>query len=156
MEGHHSFGGIRAWCRKGGAVEERVMSLSVWTALFWIVAIFASAFYGWKAVDIFVPPAQRDPSWAWRLHQRWLNFLGAFVGWMALWLLSKKFAPCMVDQCINDVGWLHVVGALVAFVGVTGHLPYFVVSLVGGVAGLAGALAEAIAKYVSKLAGHGS
>jgi len=56
---------------------------------FWILAFSASLFYGWKATDIFnVFPFK--PSWAWTLHQRWLNFSGSFVGWIALWFLGQK------------------------------------------------------------------
>jgi hypothetical protein len=119
--------------------------------VFWLVALIASVLYGWNAWYIFVSPSE-PPSRAQKWHQRWLNFLGALVGWTALWLLAKKFfVPCVVAQCINDVGALDVVGALVAFVGVTGYLPYTVVSLVSGVALLAGKLVEVLATWVATL-----
>jgi hypothetical protein len=132
--------------------------------VFWIVALIASGLYGWNAWIIFVSPS--PPSWVQQQwHQRWLNFLGALVGWTALWLLLRKFgtcvvdpalrkfAPCVVGQCINDVGALDVVGALVAFVGVTGHLPYVVIGLVSGIPVLARKLVEVLATLVAATLG---
>jgi hypothetical protein len=45
---------------------------------------------------------------------------------------------------------MHAAVALVAFVGITGYLPSTVVSLVMGVGGLAGKLAEVLASWVAK------
>jgi hypothetical protein len=123
------------------------------TGLYWLVAVIASALYGWNAVAIFLPsPSASEPARAraWWWHQRWLNFLGAFVGWVALWFLLREFGTCVVAECVADIGAWDVVGALVAFVGVTGYLPSTLVSLVSGVGGLAGKLAEVLAAWVAR------
>ena len=130
------------------------MTIEFWAAFgYWAVALVASLLYGWYAVAIFkVPMETREhkppPAWDW--HQRWLNFLGAIVGWLALWLLLRKFGGCVFSQCSADIGAWDVVGALVAFVGVTGYLPNSVVSLVSGLGGLAGKLAEVLSAWVAR------
>jgi hypothetical protein len=118
---------------------------------YWIVALVASALYGWHAVTIFLEPQEpseshRSTAWAW--HQRWLNFLGALVGWFALWFLVRAFGACVFAACTVELGPWHAVAALIAFVGVTGYLPNTVVSLVSGIGGLAGKLAEVLASFV--------
>jgi hypothetical protein len=122
-------------------------------AVYWVVALVASGLYGWHAVEIFkahIAAREESPSKSWWWHQRWLNFLGALVGWLALWLLLRKFLGCMLGDCDADVGAWDVVGALVAFVGVTGYLPNTVVSLVSGVGALAGKLAEVLTEWVAR------
>ncbi|MCC4113727.1 hypothetical protein LLG90_00010 [Aromatoleum toluclasticum] len=123
------------------------------TGVYWMVAFIASALYGWHAVNIFkshVGEREQQPHNAWCWHQRWSYFLGALVGWLALWLLIRKFGGCVFGDCAADVGVLDVVGAFVAFVGVTGHLKDTVVSLVSGIGGLAGKLAEVLSAWVAR------
>lgn len=130
------------------------MAMDGWmAAVYWVVALTASGLYGWHAVAIFkahIAEREAPPPSAWWWHQRWLNFLGAFVGWLALWFLLRKFVGCLFADCAANVGAWDVVGALVAFVGVTGYLPGTVVSLVSGVGGLAGRLAEVLTAWVAR------
>ena len=130
------------------------MAIEGWTAvIYWVVALVASGLYGWHAVAIFkahIAERGEQPPRAWWWHQRWLNFLGALVGWLALWLLLRKFLGCVFGDCVATVGAWDVVGALVAFVGVTGYLPGTVVSLVSGVGGLAGKLTEVLSAWVAR------
>jgi hypothetical protein len=53
-----------------------------------VVGLAASSFYAWKAVEIFTdtndPYIQKKNNLrSWRLHQRWLNFVGSLAGWAA-------------------------------------------------------------------------
>jgi len=130
------------------------MQPDLWFSLsYWLIALVASALYGWHAVTIFIQPPQpgetrRPTAWVW--HQRWLNFVGALVGWVALWFLFRGFGSCFLASCAGEFSGVYAVVALVAFIGITGYLPNTVVSLVAGVGALAGRLAEVIASWVAK------
>lgn len=122
------------------------------TTVYWAIAIVASLLYGWHAVSIFkahIAGVESQPPTAWWWHPRWLNFLGALVGWTALWLLLRKFSACIFQQCSSDPSAWDVAGAFVAFIGVTGYLPATVVSLVAGVGALAGKLTETLNAWIS-------
>ncbi len=125
----------------------------IFAVAYWVVALGASGLYAWHAVTIFTQSRQPDElprpkPWIW--HQRWLNFVGALAGWLALWILVKAFGACLYSACGVEFGAIHAVGALIAFVGITGYLPSTVVSLVAGVGGLAGKLTELVASWVAK------
>ena len=89
------------------------MHPETWTSIvFWLVALAASVLYGWNAVAIHSPPRKKAKDRsneeskeelvypiAWWWHQRWLNFLGALVGWLALWFLGRKYVAC--HSCPN-------------------------------------------------------
>ncbi len=130
------------------------MAIETWMAVvYWLIALLASVLYGCFAVAIFkahIAEREERPPKAWWWHQRWLNFLGALVGWLALWFLLRKFLGCLFGDCRVDLGAWDVVGALVAFVGITGYLPNAIVSLVSGVGALAGKLAEMLATWVAR------
>ncbi len=122
------------------------------TVLYWLVALLISLFYGFKAIKIFEPSVdEKDKSRrAWRWHQRWLNFLGSLVGWIALWFLVRKFSPSLFQDIHAEISLWDVIGALIAFIGVTGYLPFTIVTTVSGVGSFAGKLAELVASWMSK------
>jgi hypothetical protein len=104
-----------------------------------LVALIASALYGWYAVKIFLGvPSQEDLKkhyahrnfLSWRNHQRWLNFSGSIVGWICLWILGVKFVPFAIADSYPSLSWGDVGLAFVAFVGITGYLPFAVVTIV--------------------------
>lgn len=115
-------------------------------AAFWLVALVASVLYGWKAVEIHIgvtnisPEKQPGPAWWW--HQRWLNFLGSLVGWLALWFTIGKLWPCAIAPCSGPLTLWDAVIASVAFVGVTGYIPMAVVGFVSGAAALSAKAGE--------------
>jgi hypothetical protein len=135
--------------------------MDTWTAVFfWCIALVASALYGWKAVEIHSPPKKKatdaedheltsyPSSWWW--HQRWLNFLGALVGWIALWLLTRKFVPCLFADCTVAPNAWDVVASFLAFIGITGFLPGTVVSSLNSFSGLSAKLTELLASWITK------
>ena len=100
---------------------------------FAMAAVGGSAFYGIKAVEIFDVPT-KDRKWSWLQHQRWFNFLGASVGWIALWFLARDVnaAGLSIDFTSQQV----LLGIL-AFAGVTGHVPLGFSGVLQGVTELA-------------------
>ncbi len=114
---------------------------------YWVIAVAASALYGWKAVEIFtdVPSQRSRPPAAWWWHQRWLNFLGSLVGWVALWILGRKLVPCVAGRCNPGLEGSYALLGFLAFVGVTGYLPYGVVGILTGASTLAAKATEVVA-----------
>jgi len=114
---------------------------SLWHWLFWLAAIVASLFYGIKACTIFEVAVAGKPT-AWRLHQFWFNFIGAITGWIAAWPLVGAAFVCANSGCPTEVSASSVALFLLAFIGITGHLPLAVFGLLGG-------LKELVAKLLS-------
>ena len=96
----------------------------------WVVSLVCSLVYGIAAPRYYWPDDKRqyrdkhdkhDPEtfWVvwWWIHQPIFNFLGAFVGWAVLYWLCYSVEP-------RDVGIAHFVGLAIAFLGITGNLPY--------------------------------
>jgi hypothetical protein len=120
--------------------------------LFWSAAFLGSGFYGWCAVEIFLPLEvtlqtadlrKHKEKCSWRVHQRWLNFAGSMVGWWCLWVVGVKvwpFWPFVIAS--ESLTWGDAGLAFVAFLGVTGFIPYAATTLIvtayGTVAKLAG------------------
>ena len=82
--------------------------------------LVASLLYGWNACAIFSEPPDGKP-WAWKVHQFWFNFLGSAAGWIACSILVSKWRA--------DSGHIDWLLAVVAFIGMTGHMPKAVSSV---------------------------
>lgn len=81
------------------------------------IAIFFALIYGSLSVFIFVKPdIYKKQKWYWWLHQIWFNACGAFIGWFALYYVW--------ETDINNFKIEHFVSLIVAFLGITGYLPY--------------------------------
>ncbi|MFN0315332.1 MAG: hypothetical protein ACKVQA_09875 [Burkholderiales bacterium] len=108
------------------------MTLTIPWYIFASIALVFSIFYGWKACDIFDVWTQ-DKKLAWKIHQFWLNLAGSIVGWAALWAATGgTLLTVHPTLSITDAVLL-----LIAFVGITGYLPYAVVGLLQGLVALA-------------------
>jgi hypothetical protein len=88
-----------------------------------IPAILFSLFYGLSAFKIFDAPTC-GKHWTWVIHQIWFNLLGAATGWSALWVLYLRAA----HQDPFDI-W-NLLLFVLAFIGITGHMPRTIVGLV--------------------------
>jgi hypothetical protein len=113
--------------------------------LFWSLAFIGSGFYGWCAVEIFLPLEftqqtadlrEHKKKRSWRVHQRWLNFSGSMVGWWCLWVVGVKVWPLWPFVIASEsLTWGDAALAFVAFLGVTGLIPYAATRLVDTVSG---------------------
>ena len=91
----------------------------------WGALLFAG-FFGWRSVYIFVhPDIYRIKKCDWWLYQFWFNFVGAFIGWVVVYYIWE------ID--ISEFEIKHFVALIIAFLGITGNLPY--VALVGRIRG---------------------
>ena len=103
---------------------------------FFAFAVLFSIFYALKAIDIFTGSKSADMSGPQKIHQYWLNFVGSAVGWCCLWFVGLKVVGHISSGTDPEIGWPYACVALVAFVGITGYLPFTVVKLVNSVGGL--------------------
>lgn len=110
----------------------RIKVLYLW---FFTTALAVSGFYGVYAFAIFGGdvPTKRSQ----RAHQFWFNFVGSLFGWVALFFLVQKFMPVASGAKVPDVGFWDVVLSLIAFAGITGHLPWVFVDLKFAIAAIA-------------------
>jgi hypothetical protein len=90
------------------------------TAIYALIAIIGTLFYG---VGCFLIWGDAQMPSAHRWHQHWFNIAGATIGWIAGWpvfdhwfLLSER--PTFAA----------IVLLLISFIGITGHLPHFLVT----------------------------
>jgi hypothetical protein len=92
--------------------------------LFLIVAVSFSCWYGKNAPEALeVSEADKDriaKSRPLRKHQWWLNFLGSFVGWSLAYVVLHHVYPSYTFGPGDGIL------AFLAFIGMTGHLPFVV------------------------------
>ena len=89
-----------------------------WDNPFLFLGLLWAAFFGWRAVHIFIDEqAYEKKKWDWWTYQVLFNALGAFMGWVALWAVWDFGFP---------LATVHFVLGLIAFLGITGNLPYAV------------------------------
>ena len=103
-----------------------------WTVLFWTLAFIFSTFYGLKAVIIFIDPKPANKPVSWKIHQFWINFLGAIVGWISLWLLLPNLINSFCNNDINIFSFGDLLLLIISFVGITGYFPITVVGIALG------------------------
>ena len=114
-------------------------------ATFALVGLIFSVFHGAMAADIFMSAdARKGKSWAWHVHQFWLNFCGSVAGWAALWFIIEKVSALLVSPGSAAPQWSDAALFFLAFLGVTGYLPFAIVTSV-----------QAIKELISKIPGLG-
>jgi len=115
--------------------KESRLSTTV-NVVFWLLALALSLFHGLAFASVF-SMSTSGKGWAWKLHQFWLNFLGSLVGWIAFWFLFRSVIECAEGSCPFQFGWTDVGMFFLAFLGVTGYVPFTVIGLASGVKELA-------------------
>ena len=93
--------------------------------VFWLLASVCSFWYGQHAVEAldvgYLDRVRIESSIICQRHERWFNFLGSLVGWLALWtLLYRLFVRCVSVQAV-DLGLI-----IISFLGISGYLPYMI------------------------------
>ena len=130
------------------------MRVSWW--LFWSFAVGSSLFLGlfsWKIHPVQTP-GPWNKHWPWYVFQAWFNAVGSLTGWYALWALRSSWTTCLTGgSCSVELTWGAGLHALVAFAGITGHLPWALSVLIGGFIGGIGAAAKAAENAIKKQAG---
>lgn len=104
---------------------------------FWVIAVLSSLFYGFAAFKIFSVDT-KDRPFLWWAHQIWFNFLGSLAGWAAFWFLSLRVIEVAPANYMRYISIWDAATAVVAFIGMTGHLPYTLDILLRGINDLAG------------------
>lgn len=118
--------------------------------VFLVFALALSTFYGLKAFEVFgVRKRPKNKPWMW--HQRWFNFVGSLVGWAALWFLVQKVVAVSPSSYIRYISVWDAAIFVIAFIGVTGHLPYTIMGLIESIRGLALLLIKSFKDLVSRL-----
>jgi hypothetical protein len=85
------------------------------------LAVLGSLFYGFGCYTALVAP--RPEKLVALVHQFWFNAAGAAIGWIAGWVVLVNWLSCPGYLCRGEPkGWT-IAAAILAFVGVTGHLP---------------------------------
>ena len=86
-----------------------------------VTAILFSAFFGLKACEIF--SVQEPKKVSQRFYLFWFNFVGSLLGWLVLWVILFKILRCIDSACQAEINIGDFILVLVAFAGITGHLP---------------------------------
>ena len=112
--------------------------------LFWltigtgIAGVLFSSFFGFKACEIF--SVQKPKEFSQRLYLFWFNFFGSAVGWFALWVILFKVLSCVEGSCQTGTDFGDLLLALIAFAGITGHLPIATMGIFSGLRDIAKSL----------------
>jgi hypothetical protein len=116
------------------------MIMPCWFATgFWLFGAASCFFYGLKAHDALEAGAPSD-KWARRVHQFWFNFVGSVFGWGAAWFIAQKVAL----GTFPSHAWSDAALVALAFVGITGHLPYAVFGVLTGLNDIAKKLTKKV------------
>ena len=87
----------------------------------WLAIIFFGA-HGVGSIFYFVKKeVRKEKDAVWWVHQIFWNGTGAFIGWVALYYFF--------EADLSKIGIQHFVSLIIGFLGVTGYLPYAVMSL---------------------------
>lgn len=114
---------------------------------FTVPALVISALFGVLAVPIFGVSLPKDKTRPARLaYQFWFNLIGSLAGWSALWALSPRQ---WFDGKPVAVTWGSAAVAIVAFAGITGHLPFVFMEAVASVKAVMAALAKAVERWLT-------
>lgn len=91
--------------------------------LFLVMAIVFSCVYGRYAFEIHNIDKKAYEKNKWYINnQYWLNGLGAFVGWVALYILL--FHQMEDVESLKNLGKTELILSVIAFLGITGYIPY--------------------------------
>jgi len=128
------------------------MPIPCWfVASFGVLALVVSGLLGVFCLEVHNMPDRERYSPSRRYHQWWFNFVGSLFGWAALWCLVRRvwgvwfFSSSSGQATVSDFAL-----GFVAFVGVSGYLPY---ATMGAVNALQTLVAEALKRALELVTG---
>ncbi|GEM_PF-3358860 len=94
-------------------------------AFFVCAAIIISfhTLFAFEAHEVIIKGGRRSGYYL--FHQYLLNFAGSFIGWTFLYYIIFLRLPGVLDAT-HRIAWEDILTVLIAFVGITGYLPYVV------------------------------
>jgi len=93
---------------------------------YWIVALIASILASAFAFKIHNATKTTGAS---LVHQYILNFLGACIGWILLWIILPDLVNSISRQSSTSFTFKDVLILILAFIGIMGYLPVALVGL---------------------------
>jgi hypothetical protein len=102
------------------------------TLTYSVVALIASGLCGRFAFEMLTSATWKAVPKAQRYHQFCFNFLGSLIGWSVALAMLRRFGDCWLYQCSRDITAWDLIGGLIAFIGVSGYIPYATMLTVAG------------------------
>jgi hypothetical protein len=107
-----------------------------------IIGALFSLFYGFRAVEIFqrADSKIKYPKYriSWWIHQRWINFIGSMIGWIALYLELLNFDRIGWNVIASNLTLSDFALLVIALLGIMGFLPKALWNLAGAIYALLG------------------
>ena len=99
--------------------------------IFLILAISFSIFYGvfWKQIWATPLSMSSGLSKSRFLHEVWFNFTGSLAGWICLYIIYKSLSVFTWQTIVINISWQHILLFVIALMGITGLLPYILMSI---------------------------
>ncbi len=108
-------------------------------SVFWTVAFLASLFHGFYCFEVHGIKDKAKYHIAALIQQWCFNFIGSLFGWIALWLLVRRCGglSSFLSYSPATERWSDFALAFVAFVGISGYLPFATITNIRNVRELA-------------------
>lgn len=141
---------VHAFCLSAQPLKDVLWAVLPY--VFWAIALGWSVFYACSCFAAFLvdtPGAEEvlgkfgHKKRLWYVHQWWFNFVGSIAGWFALWICLTRNRESTSQISASDVGL-----GFVAFVGITGHLPYAIAGILDGLHDVAKAGLDKLAEWM--------
>ncbi len=128
------------------------MAIPCWfITSFGVLALISSSLLGFFCIEAHNIKVPEGYPRAARNHQRWFNFTGSLAGWLALWCLVRRAAGVWwLSSSSGQASVSDFALGLVAFVGVSGSLPY---ATMGAIHALQALVGEALKRALELVTG---
>ena len=119
-----------------------------------ILAIVASLFFGFYAINIFFAKAKvsetKNEHFSWKMHQFWLNLVGSLSGWIILYFLLKRVEHLAPNDYVFTFSFVDFISFVLCFIGITGYMPVTIVGLINSFGLIVSKFVESISKLFPK------
>lgn len=109
------------------------LNMSCIDYIFLIIGFCFSIFYGFRCFQIHAIEKGKLELET-KMHQWWFNFVGAAIGWLALFIFYKSLGQISdnwnnLANIASALNWNHYILLLIGSMGIVGLLPYTLWSL---------------------------